>query len=351
MTELSVVVLAFHQCIDVLRRTLPSSKNALSKCKFFVATSSEDKEIVAMCTALGLTPIQFGDEIIKKDGAEFNYAGIARSCMTFVKNEIKKDHWILITRPQVLLDARLTEIDLKTLATDSLYGCGMKEILTIEELAKYKPTEPSSLEVRDLVPTSSFLLSFSAPPQFDAWSKDTHSAVQRFSACFVAKYMIHLNLAYLGVKRKDDDSRQSKGNWGHLKKDKLRIEPVHAFAAKQEEESLAAEQQASTIQQATLQAKQNPDQDASIAPKPKEKIVSEKNNSKSDLPEPTLPTKKSKLFGLISGSDEEEFRPRVRTELDAQQNVASPPFPVAESEIVQPKYVKTNIWAAKIIED
>jgi hypothetical protein len=314
MSDLSVIVIAFHQCVDVLRRTLPASKAALPKSKFFVATSTEDKEVLALCTALGVETIQFGKEVIHKDNAVFNYAGIARSSMTFVRTSLKRDHWMLITRPQVMLDARLAELDIKSLAKDSLYGCGVKELLSAEELASFKPTEPSSMEVRDLVPTSSFLLSFSAPPRFDAWSTDTQNGVHRFSACFVAKYMIHLNIAYLGVRKQNDDSKVSTGVWGHKKADKLRIEPVHAFAAKQEEE----------------------------ASQPK---------TTKTVPEPLVTAKKSKLFGLISGDDEEEFRPRTRTELDAQQNVATAPFPVAESEVIPVKSEKKSIWSAKVIED
>jgi hypothetical protein len=315
MSELSVIVIAFHQCVDVLKRTLPASKAALPRSRFFVATSTEDKEVLALCNALNVETIQFGKEVINKDGAVFNFAGIARSSMTFVKTVMKKDLWILITRPQVMLDSRLSELDFKSLAKDSLYGCGIKEVLSAEELASFKPSEPSSLEVRDLVPTSSFLLSFSAPPRFDAWSTDTQSGVHRFSACFVAKYMIHLNIAYLGIRKQNDDSKVSIGVWGHTKTDKLRIEPVHAFAAQQEEEA--------------SEPKQVPKTTA----------------------EPVKDVKKSKLFGLISGDDEGEFRPRTRTELDAQQNVATAPFPVAESEVLQVKSEKKSIWNAKVSED
>jgi Flp pilus assembly protein TadG len=320
MTELSVIVLAFHNSIDVLKRTLPSSKAALPNAKIFVATSSDDREVLALCTALGVKTIQFTKDVTKKDGAEFNYAGVARSCITFARNDVKKEHWILITRPQVMLDSRLSEIPIDSLAKDSLYGCGMKELLTTDDLAKYKPSEPSSLEVRDLVPTSSFLLSYSAPPQFDAWSRDTKSAVQRFSACFIAKYMIHLNLAYLGVKKRDDDAKVSEGVWGYTKADKLRIEPVHAFAAKQEEE----ESETKTM------SKTQPQQAAA-------KVV-----------------KKSKLFGVLSGDeDSESYRSRVRTELDAQQNVASAPPTTAEDMEIPKSSEKSkkNIWAAKLIED
>jgi hypothetical protein len=217
-----------------------------------------------------------------------------------------------------MLDSRLSEISIETLAKDSLYGCGMKELLTTEDLAKYKPSEPSSLEVRDLVPTSSFLLSFSSPPQFDAWSLDTKSAVQRFSACFIAKYMIHLNLAYLGVKKQDDDAKVSEGVWGYRKADKLRIEPVHAFAAQQEEEDS----------------------------KPKTKLEQPLSSEKPAAP------KKSKLFGIVSGDDESDaFRSRVRTELDAQQNVATQLANESEEIISKPAITKKNIWSAKLLED
>ena len=324
MTELSVIILAFHNTVDVLKRTLPPSKAALPNAKFFVAHSSEDKETLALCSALSVKTIQFTKDVIQKNDALFNYAGIARSCMTFVRNDVKKEHWILITRPQVMLDARLSEIQIDSLAKDSLYGCGMKELLTMDELNKYKPSEPSSLEVRDLVPTSSFLLSFSSPPQFDAWSKDTKSAVQRFSACFIAKYMIHLNLAYLGVKKMDDDAKVSEGVWGYRKNDKLRIEPVHAFAAQQEE------------------------QDSKPKNIPVENPVLLQPTTKESGP------KKSKLFGIVSGDEEEDaFRSRVRTELDAQQNVASPINSGQESEeiISKPTVTKKSIWSAKLLED
>jgi hypothetical protein len=333
--SLSVIVLAFHQSADVLKRSLPQSKTAMPNAKFFVAMSTDDKEVQGICTALNVKTIQFSADIIRKDGALFNYAGIARSCMTFARNELKKEHWILITRPQVILDSRLSEVDLDSLAKDSLYGCGMKEIITKEDLAAYKPSEPSSLEVRDLVPTSSFLLSFSAPPQFDAWSKDTQSAVQRFSACFIAKYMIHLNLAYLGVRKRDDDEKVSEGPWGFQKSDKLRIEPVHAFAAQKEEDaSKEASKEAAKEAEKALEAEKAKESEPTPAP-----------------PEqPPVSTKKSKLFGLLSGDDDSDsFRSRVRTELDAQQNVAS--FQRDEEMASAKPLQKKNIWAAKLVEE
>ena len=335
MTSLSVVVLAFHNSVDVLKKSLPASKAALPQAKFYVAMCADDKDILGLCTALNVKTIQFSKDIIQKDGALFNFAGIARSCMTFAKNDVKKDHWILITRPQVILDSRLAEVDLDSLAKDSLYGCGMKEVLTTEELAKYKPTEPSSLEVRDLVPTSSFLLSFSAPPQFDAWSKDTQSAVQRFSACFVAKYMIHLNLAYLGVKKRDDDEKISEGPWGFTKSDKLRIEPVHAFAAKQEEDEATKALEASKVLEAAKALEASKEAEKAVQP---------------PEPVPVQKSKKAKLFGLLSGEDDSDsFRSRVRTELDAQQNVAS--FQADDEQPATKQLPKKSVWGAKLVED
>jgi len=333
MTELSVIILAFHNTADVLKRTLPPSKAALQNSKFFVAHSSDDKETLALCSALGVKTIQFTKDVIQKNNAVFNYAGIARSCMTFVRNDIKKEHWILITRPQVMLDARLSEINMDTLAKDSLYGCGIKELLTVEELAKYKPSEPSSLEVRDLVPTSSFLLSFSSPPQFDAWSMDTKSAVHRFSACFIAKYMIHLNLAHLGVKKIDDDAKVSEGVWGYRKANKIRIEPVHAFAAQKEEED------SKPMTKVSEEKKLN---------EPAKEPAKEPEQPKASVP------KKSKLFGVVSGDEEEAFRSRVRTELDAQQNVASPMGSSENEEILSKPvgtFKKSSVWAAKLLDE
>jgi hypothetical protein len=192
-----------------------------------------------------------------KDGALFNYAGIARACIAFIKNDQKRDQWILLTRPQVVLHDTLADIDLGSLAKDSLYGCGMKEIFTREEFKSYSPEIPSAMEVRELVPDSSFLLAFSDPPRFDASSMDTDSAVKRYSDCFVARYMIHLKLAYLGPLNADTDVRKTLGKWGHVPSVKLRIEPVHAYITQQEEAAKeAAAKEAAAAKLAELAAKE-----------------------------------------------------------------------------------------------
>jgi hypothetical protein len=99
---------------------------------------------------------------------------------------------------------------------------------------------------------------------------------------------------------------------------------VHAFAAQQEE------------------------QDSKPKNAPAEKPVLLQPTTKESGP------KKSKLFGIVSGDEEEDaFRSRVRTELDAQQNVASPINSGQESEeiISKPTVTKKSIWSAKLLED
>jgi hypothetical protein len=257
MSALSVAILAFHDSTDVLKETLQKSRAALQSCRFYVATSSEDREIISLCQALGIQAIQFTRDVIMKDNALFNYAGIARACIAFIKNDQKRDQWILLTRPQVVLHDTLADIDLGSLAKDSLYGCGMKEIFTRDELKSYTPEIPSAMEVRELVPDSSFLLAFSDPPRFDASSIDTDSAVKRYSDCFVARYMIHLKLAYLGPLNADTDVRKTLGKWGHIPSVKLRIEPVHAYITQQEEAAKeAAAKEAAAAKLAELAAKE-----------------------------------------------------------------------------------------------
>lgn len=320
MSALSVVVLAFHDSADVLKETLQKSRASLPSCKFYIATSSEDREIIALCQALALTCIQFTRDVMAKDGAVFNYAGIARACIAFIKNDIKRDQWILLTRPQVVLSSNLVDIDLSTLAKDSLYGCGLKEIYTREELAAYNPEVPSASEVRELVPSSEFLLAFSDPPRFDAGSMDTASAVARYSACFVARYMIHLKLAHLGPLNADSDVRRTLGRWGHVPTTKLRIEPVHAYAIQQQE----AQEQAAPVQVT------QPEQPAPEPPKEEPKVV-----------EPP-PKPKNRLFSIQTGDDEEPST-RARSEFDGQQNVAKSP-PANIDVLPSPPKIKRSIW-------
>lgn len=325
MSALSVAVLAFHDSADVLKETLQKSRASLPSCKFYIATSSEDREIIALCQALALTCIQFTRDVMTKDGAVFNYAGIARACIAFIKNDVKRDQWILLTRPQVVLSSNLVDIDLSTLAKDSLYGCGLKEVYTREELQAYNPEVPSASEVRELVPCSEFLLAYSDPPRFDAGSLDTASAVTRYSACFVARYMIHLKLAHLGPLNADSDVRRTLGRWGHVPTTKLRIEPVHAYAIQQQE----AQEQSAPVQV----TQPEPPVVAEEAPKEEPKV-----EVKVEPP----PKPKNRLFSILTGDDEEP-RTRARSEFDSQQNVAKSP-PANIDVLPSPPKVKRSVW-------
>ena len=237
-STLSVAILAFHNSTEILKETLQKSRTSLPSSKFYVATSDQDREIIALCKAVAIPCIEFTRDVINKDSAEFNYAGIARAVVAYIKNDMKIDQWILLTRPQVVLHSSLADIDLLSLAKDSLYGCGLKSITSREELLAYTvPEQPGASEVRELVPNSAFLLAYSETPKFDAWSADTESCVSRYSSHFVARYMIHLKLAYLGVIAEDDNRRVSIGRWGVKSTTRLRIEPVHAFATQQQEQN------------------------------------------------------------------------------------------------------------------
>jgi hypothetical protein len=334
MSALSVAVLAFHDSADVLKETLQKSRASLPSCKFYIATSSEDREIIALCQALALTCIQFTRDVMTKDGAVFNYAGIARACIAFIKNDVKRDQWILLTRPQVVLCSNLVDIDLSSLAKDSLYGCGLKEVYTREELQAYSPEVPSASEVRELVPCSEFLLAFSDPPRFDAGSMDTVSAVTRYSACFVARYMIHLKLAHLGPINADSDVRRTLGRWGHVPTTKLRIEPVHAYAIQQQE----AQEQAAPVQV----TQPEPPAPEPVAEPPKVEPKEEpKEEPKVEIKVEPPPKPKNRLFSILTGDDEEPST-RARSEFDGQQNVAKTP-PTSVEVLPVPK-VKRSIW-------
>lgn len=336
MSALSVAVLAFHDSADVLKETLQKSRASLPSCKFYIATSSEDREIIALCQALALTCIQFTRDVMTKDGAVFNYAGIARACIAFIKNDVKRDQWILLTRPQVVLNSNLVDIDLSSLAKDSLYGCGLKEIYTREELQAYVPEVPSASEVRELVPCSEFLLAYSDPPRFDAGSTDTASAVTRYSACFVARYMIHLKLAHLGPINADSDIRRTLGRWGHVPTTKLRIEPVHAYAIQQQE---------AKEQSAPVQVTQPEPEPPAVKPEEPPKVVEEPpkvvEEPKVEVKVEPPPKPKNRLFSILTGDDEEPST-RARSEFDGQQNVAKTP-PASIEHLPAPK-VKRSIW-------
>jgi hypothetical protein len=335
MSALAVAVLAFHDSADVLKESLQKSRSSLHAVKFYVATSSEDKEIIALCQALALPCIQFTRDVITKDSSLFNYAGIARACIAYIKNEQKRDTWVLLTRPQVVLSNALADIKITSLAKDSLYGCGLKEVFTREELKSFAPEQPSAAEVRELVPNSYFLLAYSDPPRFDAWSNDTASAVKRYSECFVARYMIHLKLAHLGPLNADLDVRRTLGRWGHVPSIKLRIEPVHAYAAQQEE----AVKEASAIKKNAEEPRSSNAEPANASKGPAALTASKTGG--------VLPPR-NKLFSINTG-DEEDSSTRARTEIDGQQNVGTPTPKEEEIVLPTPKTVR-NIWTAKLLD-
>jgi hypothetical protein len=331
---LSVAILSFHNSVEILKETLQKSRTSLPSSKFYVATSDQDKELIALCKAVGISCIEFTRDVIKKDGADFNYAGIARAVIAYIKNDMKIDQWILLTRPQVVLHSSLGDIDLVSLAKDSLYGCGLKPLTNREELLAYNvPEQPTASEVRELVPNSAFLLAYSETPKFDAWSKDTFSCVSRYSACFVAKYMIHLKLAYLGVVGEDDDERVSIGKWGFKSTTKLRIEPVHAYATQQQEQNEKHKEQPE---------QKGPESEKSDKPDQTSKEGTSKEKKKGAS---------TRFFTLSTGDEERSGSALARSEIDSQQNVAKPSIPEDTQTLQSPQKPKTSIWSSQKLLD
>jgi hypothetical protein len=346
---LSVAILAFHNSTEILKETLQKSRTSLPSSKFYVATSDQDKEIIALCKAVAIPCIEFTRDVIKKDNAQFNYAGIARATIAYIKNDMKVDQWILLTRPQVVLNSALADIDLLSLAKDSLYGCGLKSISNREELMAYTtPEQPSASEVRELVPNSAFLLAYSETPKFDAWSTDTLSCVSRYTAHFVAKYMIHLKLAYLGVIGQDDDSHVSVVRWGVKSSTKLRIEPVHAYATQQQEESarLQPKQSKEAEKPLDLQKNEHLSKGNEMSRQKKAQHGGEEKNLETAVKKQGA---SNRFFTVSTGEDDRSSAAVARSEIDSQQNVAKVSAP-EDSLPAQPK-PKSSIWSSqKLLE-
>jgi hypothetical protein len=358
---MSVAILAFHNTTEILKETLQKSRTSLPSSKFYVATSDQDKELIALCKAVAIPCIEFTRDVLNKDGAKFNYAGVARAVIAYIKNDMKIDQWILLTRPQVVLHSSLADIDLLSLAKDSLYGCGLKPIASREELLAYTaPEQPSASEVRELVPNSAFLLAFSETPKFDAWSVDTHSCVSRYSSHFVASYMIHLKLAYLGTLGEDDDSRVSIGRWGFKTGTKLRIEPVHAYATQQQEKndnqqavSLGDLPSNSSTHVKELETKK-PSQEKELETKKpsQEKELETKKPSQEKELEKKKPSQgaSTRFFTISTGEEEKSGAALARSEIDSQQNVAKLPSEDTHSELLLQK-PKSSIWSSQKLLD
>jgi hypothetical protein len=222
--QLAVVILSTQEG-DYLRVSLPRTRRALPEAKIFVVTPIDDGESQAIATAMRAQTISVPKETYTKDDALFNYAALAKLGQEHAVNAIKGPCWIITTRAQICIDESINQIDLTSLDQEAVYGTGVKEVLSNANLITFKCEEPSSEEVRKLIPDSNFLMSFGHGPKFDAWSSNTTEAVTRYLNNFSSKYMIQKKLAHLGLLNADIDLRNTH-RWGDPRS-KVRIAPVH----------------------------------------------------------------------------------------------------------------------------
>jgi hypothetical protein len=225
--QLAVVILSINEA-DFLRVTLPRTRRAVPDAKIFVIAPVDDGESQAVATALRAQTLAVPRDVLTANGSKFNYAALVRHGQEHVQTVIKGPTWTIFTRAQVVLDSCLTAIDLTTLDQNAVYGCGFKEVPNAAALMSYTAEEPSAEEVRSLVPSSQFLMTFSQGPKFDVSSDTTHDGVTRFLNNFESKYMIQKKFAHLGPINLDVDGRVS-ARVGDPRT-KVRIEPVHAGA-------------------------------------------------------------------------------------------------------------------------
>ena len=235
--QLAVVILSINEA-DFLRVTLPRTRRALPDAKLFVVSPVDDGESQAVATALRAQTLAVPRDLLTANGAKFNYAGLVRHGQEHVQTVVKGPTWIIFTRAQVVLDSCLTAIELTDLDQSAVYGCGFKEVPNAAALMSFAAEEPSAEEVRRLVPTSQFLMSFSQGPKFDVSSDTTHDGVTRFLNNFESKYMIQKKFAHMGPLNLDVDGRVS--NRLGDPRSKVRIEPVHAGAKETAKEAAPA---------------------------------------------------------------------------------------------------------------
>jgi hypothetical protein len=190
--------------------------------KFIVVTTTDDEESKAIATALRVQVVTLPKADLTKNGAICNFAVFARAGQLAAQTSSKIPFWMIVTRPQVVIDSSLANLPFLSLERDAIYGCSTHCVKTGAELVKYAVQEPSAGEVRTLSPTETFLMTHSSAPVFPVWSQDMASATDLYLANFVSKYMIQKKLAHLGDLYRD--TRPS-ARWGVI--ETVRIAPVH----------------------------------------------------------------------------------------------------------------------------
>jgi len=216
-----VIVVSINEA-DFLRASLPRSRRALPDAKFIVVTTDDDVETKSIASALRVQIVSLPKAELTKNDSLFNFAAFARAGQTAAKEASKIPFWMIVTRPQVIMDPSIGNLEFTRLEKDSVYGCATHSVFTGADLVKYIVQEPSAEEVRTLAPDETFLMTHSESTLFPVWSKDTEEATDLVLTNFVSKYMIQKKLAFLGMPYRDV---RICPKWGVV--EPVRIAPVH----------------------------------------------------------------------------------------------------------------------------
>lgn len=236
MADLVVVIVSVREG-DFLRHTLPRSKRALPDAKFVVAHLSDDHETASICSALKVfSTVSLAQDVLTRNGATFNVSALISAAQARVQ-ETLRDQWIVLTRPQVVLDSSLAALPTSSLEKKNVYGSFFEEIHTQTDLLRFQTREPTAAEVRDATPSRQFLL-FHGSNKWPSWSKTAAEGEDEFLSKFPFQFMVQMKLAHLGSLQDDKEGRTST-RWEERNKPAdaaVKIAPVHAGATQNREE-------------------------------------------------------------------------------------------------------------------
>jgi len=316
---MNVIIVCIQQS-DFLRVTFPRSKRSLPDAKFTVLTSNEDSETITVCNGLQIPVIQISKELLTFNGAQFNFSALGSYAHTYslASSPANQKPWTLLTRANVVLDAKLAALDFLRMDPQSLYGCGLQSITTTQELVTFQCKEPSPSEVREIVPGVEFLL-WKNGGKFSVWSSCAKEALHDFTKSFETQYIVQLKLAHLGEIGEDVEERKS-ARWGEIRK--TRVEPVHAGTPNHPS--------APALVPAPVQTPSAP------APVPESPP-----NPEPVKPEDLLKPQTAKRFGFLIDVEEQDVD-NGRSEIDSQQNV---PQRKEDDEMFPTRRARKSPWA------
>ena len=339
---MNVIIVCIQQS-DFLRVTFPRSKRSLPDAKFTVLTSNEDSETITVCNGLQIPVIQISKELLTFNGAQFNFSALGSYAHTYslASSPANQKPWTLLTRANIVLDAKLAALDFLHMDPQSLYGCGLQSITTTQELVTFQCKEPTPSEVREIVPGVEFLL-WKNGGKFSVWSSCVKEALHDFTKSFETQYIVQLKLAHLGEIGEDVEERKS-ARWGEIRK--TRVEPVHAGTPNHPSAPAAvpaptptSSAPAPVAAPVTAPVLTLPTPVPTPVPAPVPESPPKQEHVK---PENLLKPQTAKRFGFLIDVEEQDVD-NGRSEIDSQQNV---PQRKEDDEMFPTRRARKSPWA------